>query len=78
MMLKEKDFIKNTASRVAMEEGWQTNHKTRGENVLGKLIEFERGKIKEALVKRRLPERHFQALFPMKRLGGLPHRVLLC
>lgn len=52
IMLKEKDFIKNTASRVAMEEGWQTNHKTMGENVLGKLIEFERGKIKEALVKR--------------------------
>lgn len=52
IMLKEKDFIKNTASGVAMEEGWQTNHKTRGENVLGKLIEFERGKIKEALVKR--------------------------
>lgn len=55
MMLKEKDFIKNTASGVAMEEGWQTNHKTRGENVLGKLIEFERGKIKEALVKKLAP-----------------------
>lgn len=39
------------------------------ENKRGACKETERG---------RLPERHFQALFPMKRLGGLPHRVLLC